>query len=729
MTTMADKKYIAVGLIHQVPGRVRFRIPRLAANPALGRRLEQILSQETTILNYRLNAQAASLVIHYSGSAPADWYKDVVEMVQQAASPPIPQQQLGSLNQNSPAPATEAWSNLTLPLLATLVSMASNGLNWPGLRLLATGTVMTAALPVAQRAVKSLGVDRKLNIDCLDLLALILSGWQGKLVTPALVITLHELGDIIRDRTARSTERQTANLLDTIGHLAWVERQGEIRQIPSDEVSLGETVVVYPGERIPVDGVVVQGEAIVDQQQLTGESMPIAARSGTYVYASTLVREGRIRLRSERVGQQTRAAASLELLQKAPVHDTRMANYAAKIADKLIVPSLTLAGIVWGTTQDPARAASILTLDFVTGIRVSMPTAFLGALNHTTRHGILVRSGRTLELLSEIDTVVFDKTGTLTQGNIAIVGIQTLKDGLSGERVLQLAASAEQRLTHPVAAAIAHYAQEQGIAILPRGEWNYEVGLGIRAQIEGDTVLVGSEKFLRQEDIDWSGFDPGHLNPQDEVYQGVARIYVASHGELQGVIQYSDPLRPESPALIQKLQADYGMAVHLLTGDNQQRANQVAQALKIPPQQVHAEAFPEQKAKIVRDLHRLGRTVAYVGDGLNDSVALAYADVSVSFEDGSEIARETADVVLMNNDLTSLLEAISIARETQALIEQNTLLVVAPNLIGLGLASSVGLNPLLATLIHNGTAIAAGLNSLRPLLQHQLSLLYPTNIN
>jgi Cu2+-exporting ATPase len=263
-------------------------------------------------------------------------------------------------------------------------------LTW--LRPIALASLLTLTLPIAKRASESLWHDRKINIDCLDLLAVGLSYGQGRLVTPALVITLHELGDSIRDRTARSTETQTADLLDAIGHFAWLIREGKPVQIKSDLVEVGETVIVYPGEQIPVDGEVINGLATVDQQQLTGESMPIVADVGTTVYASTLVRSGQIYIRADRVGKQTLAAASLELLQNAPVHDTRMANYAAQVADRLILPSLVLASVVLAVTQEPARAASILTLDFVTGIRVSMPTAFLGALNHTTRHGILVRS-------------------------------------------------------------------------------------------------------------------------------------------------------------------------------------------------------------------------------------------------------------------------------------------------------------------------------------------------
>ena len=713
-------------LVHAVPGRVRFRVYRLSSDEYYAEILEKVLQSEPGVTQVRINRAAASVAIHYQhdGSGDIEIYSRLSNLIQQAGTTitveDISDSSLAKTSEPNDADGEGEWSSLIAPTTTTLLALLSSSTRLAWLRPLAWGSLAIVAFPVAQRAFYSLFVKQKLNIDCLDLLALSLGGAQGKLVTPALVLTLHELGDVIREQTARSTEHQTADLLDTIGRFAWVERSGEKQSIPSDQVEPGEIVFVYPGEQIPVDGVVLEGKAVVDQQQLTGESMPIVAENGAFVYASTLVRSGSLHVKAERIGQKTRAAASLELLQKAPVHDTRMANYAAQLADRLIVPSLILAGIVFAATRDPARAASILTLDFVTGIRVSIPTAFLGALNHTTRHGILVRSGRTLEQLAELDTIVFDKTGTLTQGNISVVGVKTISGRMSAEDVIKYAAATEQRITHPVAEAIVRYAQEQNIEIPPRVDWNYEVGLGIRAEIEGQKVLVGSGRFMTQEGISLEGLDQPDTENSPVNSAWMSLIYVACNGQLQGAIQYADPLRPESLELIEELQNRYGMEIHLLTGDSRQRADLVAEELNIPPKRVHAEAFPEQKAKIVRDLHRSGQTVAFVGDGLNDSVALAYADVSVSFEDGSDVARETADIVLMNNDISSLLQAIAIAKETRNLIDQNTLLVVGPNLIALGLASAIGLNPLIATAIHNGSAIAAGLNSLRPLVQHQL---------
>jgi Cu2+-exporting ATPase len=691
---------------------MRVWIGALAQPGSSGTQLQSALAALPAVTYVRINAVACSVVIQYDPAAMTEIQAHLAEVL--GGTSRSSSQRQGQVELSGAAPAAVAhWRSLQLPVLASALAFASQFHRLRVVRPLAIATLMLAMLPIAQRAFQSIWQKRRLNIDCLDLLAVSLSAWQGKLLTPALVITLHEVGDAIREQTARATNVRASSLADAIGYFAWVEGAGgELRQVASHEVQVGEVVVVHPGERIPVDGTVLRGEATVDQQGLTGEAMPIVARSDAYVFASTLVRSGQIALQAERVGDDTRAAAGLKLLQQAPVYDTRMANYAEKVADRLIVPSLLLAALVMGITGDPSRAASILTLDFVTGIRVSIPTAFLAALNHTTRHGVLVRSGRTLEQLAEVDTIVFDKTGTLTQGTIAIADICPFADALSPDRLLQLAAAAEQHLTHPVAEAIVQHAQQQGLTLPARGEWHYRVGFGVTAEIEEHTVLVGSQRFLHQADINWNGWSA----PTES---SLSQIYVACDGQFVGTLGYTDPLRPESARLVQLLQREFGLDLHLLTGDNPKRAAQVAQELGILPQRVYAEAFPDQKAKIVRDLQQAGRTVAFVGDGLNDAVALAYADVSVSFEQAAEIARETADVVLISNDLLELLETLAIARQTRDLIDQNIALVAAPNLAALGLATTTGLNPLAATAIHNGSAIVAGLNSLRPLVEHK----------
>lgn len=689
-------------VIHSVRGRVRLRIANLNKNveARLAKRLSKIIGVET----YRFNHAASCLVIRYTPHLPLTSLLDLLF----AQGPP--QQYNTDKRKIQGVPREEKRkrripkNSLSLPLIAIALACLTTRYPPPVFRWLARGVLIMAALPVAQRAVKGI-IKGKLNIDCLDLLAIGFSSLQGKILTPALVITLHQLGDLIREYTARATAQKTASLLDSIGKEAWVEREGRIVKISSEKVAVGEIVIVYPGERIPVDGFVISGEASVNQSQLTGESMPIIVQRGSYVYASTLVQWGKLKIRAERVANQTRAAATIQLLLHAPVHDTRMANYAAIVAEKLLLPSLLLAILVLIITKDATRAASILTLDFITGIRVSIPTAFLVALNHTTRHGALVKSGRALELLSQIDTIIFDKTGTLTEGKVKIVGVSPVSDKITSKRLLQLAASAEQRINHPLAKAIVEYSQQEGVEILPTEEWSYQVGGGIVATIDGVEVLVGSERFLRTRGV---AIETPPTN---------GAVCIAAGGELLGYIEYNDPLRKDTIPPLPSLE-QYNIQVHLLTGDNQNRALEVANIVGIPTERVYAEAFPEDKAKIVCHLHQEGKVVAFVGDGLNDAAALAYADVSVSFASASHIALDTADVVLMDDKLLALRDAIAIAKETRSLIEQNIVLVVVPNFIALVFACTVGINPLIATLIHNGTAILAGLNSLRPLLPH-----------
>jgi Cu2+-exporting ATPase len=712
-------------IVHEISGRIRLKIPQIAQNPDYAEKLKYLLELQSWITQVRINRHAASVTIAYQ---PSDHHQSSVlllldRLIQEAqVSQKI---DLETAKTHLLETQETEESGLKLPAFSALLALLGLGLPIP--RAIIALSVALAALPIAKRTYTSITQERKLNIDCLDFIAITLTSAQGNLLTPALVMTLHELGDMIRDRTARVSQDHAANLLDSLLSYAWVEQpDGQKKHILATEVKPGETVIVYPGEQIPVDGQILRGTASIDQQKLTGESMPVVRKPGESVYASTLVREGEIYILAERVGRDTRAGASIELVQQAPVYDTRMGNYAATIADRAIIPALLFSSLVFALTRDPARAASILTLDFVTGLRVSLPTTFLAALHHATRHGVVVRSGRALEKLAQVDTLVFDKTGTLTKGEIEVLEVETVTDRVSPQRLLALAASAEQRLTHPVAEAVVRYAQQQEIEILPRREWNYEIGLGVRADIEGEQVLVGSERFLRQCGIPLDClYEPHRCTEVDCPHRLNCRIsahdsllYVAVNHEFQGVIYYTDPLRLESAAVIQKLQLEYGMEIHLLTGDHQQKATAVAQELGIPLSNVHAEAFPEEKAEIIQKLHDLGKSVAFTGDGLNDSIALTYADVSISFGGGSEVARETADVVLMDNNLTCFLEAMEIADETKKVIQQNINLAVIPNLAALGFASTVGLHPLAATVVHNGSAIAAALNGLRPLM-HQ----------
>jgi Cu2+-exporting ATPase len=708
---------VPCSLVHTTPGRMRLRVPRLRSDADYAQRLQVLLEADSLVTSVRIKPAAASLTVTYQPNKVSDAkIRSHLSYLIQAASEVI------VLKQSKPQAASDAeeksWPGMQLSAIATALAVLGGPLGLTIPPVMVAGSIALATLPVVKRAWEGIWLERKLNIDFLDFMAIAITTVQGQFLTPALMLSLIEVGENIRDRTARSSAKQTLDLLSSLGQFVWVERDGEKVQIPIQDVQRGDTVIVYPGEQVPVDGTILRGKALLDEQKLTGESMPVLKKKGQTVYASTLMREGRIYILAERIGNDTCAGQSIKLMQEAPVHDTRMENYALNIAQKAVVPTLLLGGAVFAVTRNPARAASVLTLDFATGIRVSVPTTVLAALTYAARRGVLIRSGRALEKLAEVDTIVFDKTGTLTQGEAAVVGVESLNPATSTTRVLELAAAAEQRLTHPVAEAIVRYAQTQGIEVLPRSKWDYQLGLGVKAQIDGETVYVGSERYLRTEGIEMD------LNGHQK--EAKSLIYVASNGQLQGRIEYSDILRPESREVITALLIVEGVEVHILTGDNKRTASAVAAQLGIHPTHTHAEAFPEQKATVVRELHEQGKTVAFVGDGINDSPALAYADVSVSFANGSEIARETADVVLMQNDLHGLLEAIEIARKARQLIRQNTGLIAVPNIGALVIAVLFGLNPLAATVVNNGSTVVAGVNGLRPILKSRKQKTLPS---
>jgi Cu2+-exporting ATPase len=714
---------VAYQIVHEIPGRIRFRVPRLATDPDYVHRLTVLTQADTKVTDVRVNTAAASVALSYDIGLISDEKMQsrsmenarshLIELIQTASKADILINLKTASKAEEPEEETNYWSALALPTLSATLALLGGPFGLPIPPVLIGGTIAITAIPVAQRAIDGILNEGKLTIDFLDLAAITITTLQGQFISPAIMIFLVEMGEMIREQTAKSSKLQTLDLLDSLKQFVWVERNGEKQEISIHDVKKGDIVIVYPGDQIPVDGHIIRGKALIDEQKLTGESMPVMRRKGHAVYTSTLVREGQLYILTDKVGAETRAGQIIKIMQDAPVHDTRIENYAANIANQAVVPTLILSGIVLALTGNFGRAASILTLDFATGIRVSVPTTVLAALTYAARRGILIRSGRALEKLAQVDVVVFDKTGTLTQGEPIVVSVETVSPAISPLRVITLAAAAEQRLTHPVAVAIVNHAQKQGAEILPRGKWDYHIGLGVRAEIDGQTVLVGSDRFLQEEGV---SLEPLHRQQQRLQIGCNSLIYVASNGELLGVIAYRDPLRPESRGVIKALRNTEKMDIHMLTGDKKQTAIAVAGELGIENEYTHAEAFPEEKVAVVKDLHNRGMTVAFVGDGINDSPALAYADVSVSFANGSDVARETADVVLMENNLRGLPEAVAIARQSMELIHQNTGIVAIPNLGALILAVAVGIDPLAATLVNNGSTVIAGLNGLRPLL-------------
>jgi len=702
----------AYDIVHAIPGRFRLRIPQVNWDEDYATRLEWLCGNLPSVTEARVNGPAKSLIVSYDETtiSPRKLQKQVVACLEDATNPEL-STEITIADSPEDLGEIDYVERLGMPGLSLLLSIgAIAGLPIP-IWLLA-GVIVAGSVPAFLRAWEGIEEEGELNVDFLDSLAIVLHTIEGRFFPPAFMLGLLESGEVIRDLTARGTARANLDLLDCLGKTARVERDGETHEIPLKEVVPGDVVVVFPGDQIPIDGNILSGTATIDQQKLTGESVPVTRHEGEEVFASTLVVDGTIRIEVERTGENTRAGVVVALMKAAPVHDTRIENYAQKIGNQAVLPTLFLGGAVWAATGSAARGISLITLDFGTGIRVSVPTAILSALTYAARQGVFVRSGRAIEMLSRVDTIVFDKTGTLTQGHAEVVEVCSIDRKYSEADVLAIAATAEQGLTHPVAEAIVRHAEENGVGHRECEDWDYLVGFGISARIDQQPVYVGSGSLMRKKKID---LDALHREHPEILNGGNSMVYVSTDRQVIGAILYRDPPRPESHLVIADLHRE-GIEPYMLSGDVQPVAEAIAAELGIESHNVYAGAFPERKVEVVKGLSESGKTIAFVGDGINDSAALAHADVSISFASATDMARETADIVLMDDNIASLIMAIRVAKQTMDVVWQNTAVVAVPNLGAMLFGVFFILDPVLAVAINNGSAILAELNGLRPLL-------------
>jgi Cu2+-exporting ATPase len=428
-----------------------------------------------------------------------------------------------------------------------------------------------------------------------------------------------------------------------------------------------------------------------------------------------VIRDGQLTVRAIRVGTATTAGQIAQLVESAPIGDTRMQNHAEKLADRLVLPTLGLAVGTAAVTADFNRFLSLVIVDYGTGIRVAAPTAVLASMTHAARAGIIIKSGAHMEKLSQVDTVIFDKTGTLTHGSPVVLDVVSYDKNITPQHLLGLAAAAETKLQHPVATALRVKAQELGANVPCCDETKYHIGLGVEGQVNGYYLHVGNERLMRQANIN---VGPARSDRSALDEQGYSCIYVAVDGELAGLVPFTDQIRPESREVIQRLHDAGVRNTVMLTGDNAVAARAVGRRLGLSRQ--FAEMLPADKADVIRQFQREGNIVAMVGDGINDSPALSFADVGIAMKHGAEVARESADVVLMEDSLWKLLKAVEISRGAVQLIHQNYAIVAGLNTLAFGLALPGGLIiPEVTALISNGSAILASLNGIRPILRYQ----------
>jgi Cu2+-exporting ATPase len=704
---------------HSIRGRVRLHAPALYARDGGANELLSWLQVRVGVLSARVNQDCAGLIVEYETTQPRSLPAllgdlreldfDRLRLTVDATAAESTGKAL-AVAQKTTQPV--AHKRARWPLFWPTVSVAFALSRSPLLAAPNVPLLLWNALPIFRRAWGVWSRERRLNIDFLDSLAVFASLWQNNHVAGSIIVWLIQLGDWIRDLTAAGSKRAVKDLLQFQEKTAWLLRDGHVVAIPAVQLAVADVLVVYPGEIVPVDGEIIDGRALLDQKTITGEGLPVTRSRGESVFASSIVREGQLTVRAQRVGSETMAGQIAELVDSAPIGDTRMQNHAERFADRLVLPTLALALGTAAVTRDFNRFLSLVIVDFGTGIRVAAPTSVLSSMTHAARAGIIIKSGGHMEKLAQVDTVVFDKTGTLSHGTPHVVETISYHASLDENALLALAVAAETHLKHPVAEALRCKATELGLSIPPCDETEYRIGLGVEGQVDRYYLHVGSERFLRQNGIDTERCGGDRLRFDE---RGSSCLYVAIDGTIAGLVAYEDQLRPEAPLVIEALHALGVRNTIMLTGDNAAVARAVGRRLGLSSQ--IAEMMPTDKVDVIRRLQSEGRVVAMIGDGINDSPALTYADVGIAMKHGAEITHESANVVLMEDSLWKVVKALEISRDAVTLIKQNYAIVAVMNIAAMGLAIPSLIAPEITALISNGSAILASVNGIRPLLR------------
>ncbi|MDD4867491.1 MAG: manganese-exporting P-type ATPase CtpC, partial [Mycobacterium sp.] len=522
----------------------------------------------------------------------------------------------------------------------------------------------------------------------------------------------------LQDLTLRRTRRAISELLRGSQDTAWIRlHDGSEIQVPTDTVQVGDEIVIHDHVAIPVDGEVVEGEAIVDQSAITGENLPVSIAAGASVHAGSVVVRGRLVVRAEAVGNQTTIGRIITRVEEARHDRAPIQTVGENFSRRFVPASFLVSAITLAFTGDVRRAMTMLLVACPCAVGLSTPTAISAAIGNGARRGILIKGGSHLEQAGRVDAFVFDKTGTLTVGRPVVTNIIALHKDWEPEQVLAYAASSEIHARHPLAQAVIRSTEERRISIPPHEECEVLVGLGMRTWADGRTLLLGSPSLLRAE----------HVKVSKKAAEWVERLrhqadiplLLAVDGTLVGLISLRDEVRPEATQVLQELRAGGVRRIVMLTGDHPDIAQVVADELGID--EWRAEVLPEDKLVVVRELQEEGFVVGMVGDGVNDAPALAAADIGIAMGlAGTDVAVETADVALANDDLHRLLDVRDLGARAVDVIRQNYGMSIAVNAAGLIVGAGGALSPVLAAILHNASSVAVVTNSSR-LIRYRLA--------
>ncbi len=530
--------------------------------------------------------------------------------------------------------------------------------------------------------------------------------------TSAVIVTLILFGELLETQARGKTSEAIHHLIGLQAKTARVIRNGKEIDIPTDNVQVGDIVIVRPGEKIPVDGIVIEGQSAVDESMISGEPIPVNKKPGDEVIGATINKTGSFRFKATRVGKDTTLAQIIQLVKEAQTSKPpiqRLADVIASYFVPTVIGIAILTFIIW-YLLGPQPAFTYALLNFVAvliiacpcALGLATPTAVIVGTGRGAENGILFRSGEALEKAQKLDTIVFDKTGTLTRGEPTITDIIPAA-GFSETELLRIAASAEKNSEHPLGEAIVRLASERDIIIPTPADFEAIEGKGVRARIEGHTIIVGNRRLFEEAVISASITKEEEESAEKLAMEGKTLVYVVVDGKLAGIIAIADTLKPYSHEAVRQLQS-LGLEVIMITGDNQHTANAIAHQVGI--QRVMAEILPHQKANEIKRLQEEGRIVAMVGDGINDAPALAQADIGIAIGTGTDVAIEASDITLISGDLRAVVTAVLLSKATMRTIRQNLFWAFLYNVILIPVAAGV-LYPFFGILLNPMWAAAA----------------------
>jgi heavy metal translocating P-type ATPase len=551
--------------------------------------------------------------------------------------------------------------------------------------------------------------EKKIKVDILDTVVISLCLLFGQIGAAAFMVWILDLADLLLEKTRRKSRQYLSEIFGEQARFAWLLLDGQEIRVAVKDLQKDDIIIVNTGEQVPIDGLVLEGEAMIDQQSLTGEAAPVEKHEGDKVFAMTVLVAGKVQVQVQQTGENTLASKIIKIINDASMYHVKLQSVGEKIADDMVVPTLGLGALGLAVTG-PNALLAIVNADFGTGIRVAAPIALLASLGVAAKNGLLIKDSKVLELLKDIDVILFDKTGTLTHEVPVVSAIIPADDSFEEDKILLYAATAEQKFSHPIAAAILKKAKEKNMVLPPHDESQYFVGLGIEVVVHGDDVKVGSSRYIERENI------PIPFRIQEALdnarSRGQTAILTVINNQVAGMIELKSSVREEVPEIINYLKEKGIKEIALISGDHEAPTKELSRKLGVD--RYFAGVLPHEKANYVKLLQSEGKKVMMVGDGINDSAALSYADIGVSLKGASTIAVDVADVIFMDGTLkkfnylfeVSDLLHNNVQRSFYMIAIPNTLCIVGALMGFFGLASSLVLN--------NGFNLIAAINGTLP---------------